>query len=47
VDKISFLYGFGLGPNKAKAKSVAMDRAYAFADTLANAQKCKMEMPSG
>jgi hypothetical protein len=39
------VYGFGLGPNKTKAKSVAMDTAYAFADTLANTESAKWKCP--
>ena len=39
------VYGFGVGRNKVKAKSVAMDMAYAFADTLANAEGAKWKCP--
>jgi len=40
------VHGFGIGPSKAKAKSVAMDVAHAFANSVAAARAAKLQCPT-
>ena len=39
------MYGFGLGPNKAQAKSAAMNMAHGFAIAVAAARAAGLQMP--
>ena len=41
------VYGFGLGPNKAKAKSVAMNMAHGFAIAVGTQACSRGKMPDG
>ena len=40
------VYGFGLGPNKAKAKSAAMNMAHGFAIVVAAARAAELKCPT-
>ncbi len=40
------VHGFGMGPTKAKAKSVAMDMAHGFANAVAAARAAKLQCPT-
>jgi hypothetical protein len=39
------VHGFGLGPNKAKAKSMAIDMAHGFANAVAAARAAELQCP--
>ena len=39
------VHGFGLGPNKAKAKSVATHMAHGFANAVAGARAAELQCP--
>ena len=40
------VHGFGIGPNKAKAKSVAIDMAHGFANAVAAARATELQWPT-
>jgi hypothetical protein len=40
------VHGFGMGPNKAKAKSVAMDMAHGFANAVAATRALGFQCPT-
>jgi hypothetical protein len=40
------VHGFGMGPTKAKAKSVAMDMAHGFANAVAAAHAIDLRCPT-
>jgi len=40
------VHGFGVGPNKAKAKSVAMDMAHGFANVVATTRALGLQCPT-
>jgi hypothetical protein len=40
------VHGFGMGPTKAKARSVAMNMAHAFANAVAAARAAKWKCPA-
>jgi hypothetical protein len=40
------VHGFGVGPNKAKAKSVAMDMAHGFANVVAATRALGLQCPT-
>jgi hypothetical protein len=40
------VHGFGMGPTKAKAKSVAMDMAHGFANAVAAARAIELQCPT-
>ena len=40
------VHGFGLGPNKAKAKGVAMDMAHGFANAVAAVHVLELQCPT-
>jgi hypothetical protein len=40
------VHGFGMGPTKAKAKSVAMDMAHGFANAVATADALGLQCPT-
>ncbi|HEY9503594.1 MAG TPA: hypothetical protein VIR01_18290 [Pyrinomonadaceae bacterium] len=39
------VHGFGLGPNKAKAKNMAIDMAHGFANAVAAARAAELQCP--
>jgi hypothetical protein len=45
IAKPGLVYGFGLGPNKAKAKNAAMNMADGFAIGVAEARAAKLKCP--
>jgi hypothetical protein len=40
------VHGFGMGPTKAEAKSVAMDMAHGFANAVAAARAARLQCPT-
>jgi hypothetical protein len=40
------VHGFGVGPNKTKAKSVAIDMAHGFANAVAAARAAELQCPT-
>ena len=40
------VHGFGVGPNKTKAKSVAIDMAHGFASVVAAARAAELQCPN-
>ena len=40
------VHGFGMGPNKAKAKSAAMDMAHGFANLVAATRAVGLQCPT-
>ena len=40
------VHGFGVGPNKAKAKSVAMDMTHGFANVVATTRALGLQCPT-